>query len=97
MTIKQIKEELLDIRMFYREHDFYMAWIKKGIKSKVISLVDKYNNAMENAPVTLLRVYIGLYCEAKTQELLAEDMGYSIHQVNNWNVALLKYLQETLG
>ena len=96
MTVKEIKKNLLNIRMFYLDYDFYLSWRKKGINNRVFDLVEKYNRVMENAPVVLLRTFIGLYCEAKTQKMFAEDIGYSVHSVNNWNMELINYLQKNL-
>ena len=97
MTAKQVKEDLVNIRMYYRDFDFFQAWRKKGITNKVFETVDRYNAAMNKAPVALLRVYIGLYCEGQTQDEVACAFGYCMKQIGQWRIELIEYLTEALG
>lgn len=97
MTAQQVKEDLVNIRMYYRDFDFFQAWRKKGISNKVFETVDRYNNAMRNAPVALFRVYIGLYCEGQTRDEVACAYGYSLKQIGDWCTQLFQYLTEALG
>lgn len=93
MTKAQIKEDLMNIRMYYLDYEFYKGWEDRGVPCIGKELAEKYNIAVSRAPVSAFRVYMGLYCQAMTQEQLAEELGYCPHQIYVWNVQLLQYLQ----
>lgn len=96
MTIQQIKEDLLNVRMFYYEKEFYLRWVRRGFKTNLIKLVEKYDKAMEYAPAHLLRVYIGIYCESKTFAELEDEIGRCGRVIREWKNELFEYLRETL-
>lgn len=96
MTIQQIKEDLLNVRMFYYEKEFYLRWVRRGFKTNLIKLVEKYDKAMEYAPAHLLRVYIGIYCEWRTRAELADEMGLCERTIQVRKNELFEYLRETL-
>ncbi len=97
MTKAEIKGDLINIRMYYLDYDFFKNWEKRGVGSAVKATVDKYNRLMANAPLNLFRVYLGVYCQGQTQAEIADDLGYSEHQIYIWHNQLFQYLQNEMG
>ncbi len=93
LSIQQIREELREVRYYYSKQKVFNAMESAGIKNKSKVLADKYNKAMENAPMKLFDLYISLYVNNNTQLVVAEDLGYVVEYVRQLNRQLYIYLQ----
>ncbi len=97
LSIQQIREELREVRYYYSKQKMFESMEAAGIKNKSKQLADKYNKAMENAPIKLFDLYIALYIQNNTQLVVAEDLGYVIDYVRQLNRQLYIYLQGELA
>ena len=86
MTIREIREDLREIRYYYGMSDLFKIGEQTIAPQAVLDKVDKYNKVISKAPAKLYAVYIGLYVYNNTQVVLAEDWGYTneyVHRLNN--------------
>ena len=72
--------------------------INKETKGNNISeLVDKYNEAMKNAPTKLYGIYICLYVHGGTQESIANEMSYTPFYIYKLNNKLIEFLYKVFN
>ena len=77
MTIQEIRSDLRAIRYYYsKQKEFDKAAETVGA-SRVTEIVEKYNQAVTNAPLKLYEVYVGLYVHNNTQETVSFDWDRS--------------------
>ena len=96
MTIKEIRNDLLEIKYYYaRQSDLDVACKTIGVNS-VIDKVNKYTEAMKDATAYLIDIYVGLYVQGNTQMSLADEMELSVEYVRTQNRKLIQYLQAVL-
>ena len=95
MTIKQIKEQLKTIRLYYADKaDFDAAF--SVLPHKVITLAKEYAEIISDAPLDLYLIFYHLYVKGLTQEAAAEEMNYSAEYIRQKNKSLL-FLQQKLN
>ena len=88
MTIKEIKEDLKDIRYYYaHEKEFAKANTIVG-QNCIVEMVKRYNAAVAKAPARLYGIYLSLYVYDNTQIVVADDMEYSVAHVKRLNKQL---------
>lgn len=98
MTVKEIREDLREIRYYYGMSDLFKSGSKLIPPQAIVEKVERYNKAISTAPAKLYAVYVGLYVHNNTQALLAEDWGFTdeyIKQLNNKLCDFLKKYFET--
>jgi hypothetical protein len=98
MTVKEIREDLREIRYYYGMSDLFKAGSKLIPPQAIVDKVEKYNKAISTAPAKLYALYVGLYVHNNTQAVLAEDWGFTdeyIKQLNNKLCDFLKKYFET--
>ena len=86
MTIKEIREDLKEIRYYYGMSDLFKMGEQVVVPQAVLDKVERYSKAISTAPAKLYAVYVGLYVYNNTQVVLAEDWGYTneyVHRLNN--------------
>ncbi len=97
MTIKQIKEDLKDIRFYYsKQQDIEMANKLIG-RCEMQDKVERYNNAVCKAPAKLYSLYVALYINNNTQLVVALDWDYSPDYIRHLNDKLCVFLLKQLG
>ena len=95
MTIKQIKEQLKTIRLYYADKaDFDAAF--SVLPHKVITLAKEYAEIICDAPLDLYLIYYELYIKGLTQETAAADLNYCTEYIRQKNKKLLLFLQSKL-
>ena len=94
MTVKEIREDLREIRYYYGMSDLFKAGLKLVPPKAIVEKVEKYNKAVSNAPAKLYAVYIGLYVHNNTQAVLAEDWGYTDEYIKQLNNKLCEFLKK---
>lgn len=98
MTVKEIREDLREIRYYYGMSDLFKAGSKLIPPQAIVEKVERYNKAISTAPAKLYALYVGLYVHNNTQAVLAEDWGFTdeyIKQLNNKLCDFLKKYFET--
>lgn len=92
MTLQEIRKDLRAIRYYYsKQKEFEKAAETVGT-SKVVETVEKYNQAVTNAPLKLYEVYVGLYVHNNTQEALAFDRDCCTEYIRRLNKELCVFL-----
>ena len=94
MTIKEIREDLREIRYYYGMEDLFKSGSKLVPPQAIIDKVAKYNNAMTMASARLYALYIALYVNNNTQASLAEDWGYTVEYIKQLNNKLCEFLKK---
>lgn len=94
MNAKQIRNELKEIRYYYQRKDVFDKAFEEIDNTAIMSLVKKYNEAICSAPPKLFDVYVSLYINHLTQEVLSEQLDYSPDYVHKLNDKLIKFLQD---
>ena len=88
-SMKTIRQELKSVRYYYANREA----VKDVGENEVTKTVNCYNAAVQKAPATLYTIYIGLYVKNRTQEALAQEMGYSADHIYRQHRKLLRFLQ----
>ena len=91
-TIKTIREDLKEIRYYYSKQKDFDHASKMGIPSLVIEKVDRYNQAMKNAPIRLYDLYVTAYVNNNSLVTIADDWGLSDDYVKQLNRKLYDFL-----
>ncbi|NCB55855.1 MAG: hypothetical protein EOM49_13140 [Epsilonproteobacteria bacterium] len=92
-TIKQIREDLKDVRFYYSKKDKFDKAFENVAVNDILDKVDKYNDAVKTAHIRLYDVYIGLYVDNNTQAALAEGTGFTTDYVRQLNRELCEFFQ----
>lgn len=97
ITQEEIKNELKDIRFYYSKKTMFEAAFKETKGNNISELVDKYNEAMKNAPTKLYAIYICLYVHGGTQESIANEMSYTPFYIYKLNNKLIEFLYKVFN
>ena len=92
VTIKQIREDLKEIRYYYSKQKDFDKAAKYVVESSVTKKVIYYNEAIKYAPARLYDLYISLYTQNNSQAALAEDWGFCNVYIKQLNKQLCEYL-----
>lgn len=92
VTMQQIRNDLREIRYFYSKQKMFENASQCVVESSVVEKVNRYNQAIKNAPVRLYDLYISLYTQNNTQASLAYDWDYSNDYIKQLNKQLCEYL-----
>lgn len=88
-----IRKELKEVRYYYANREMFDQAAKDVGENEIIKTVNRYNAAVQKAPVKLYALYIGLYVGNRTQEALAQDMNFSPDYIYRQHRKLLRFLQ----
>lgn len=94
VTLTTIREDLKEIRYYYSRKDFFDKGFDNTGVNEIINKVKKYNIIATKAPPKLYDMYLSLYINYNTQELLADKLSYTPEYIQKLNKRLLKFLQE---
>lgn len=97
MTVKEIKEDLKEIRFYYANQDMFNRSAKVVSAEAILHIVDKYNNAIKNASGKLYLLYMSLYVYNNSQITLADDWGTTAEKICTYNQQLIDFLQKHLS
>lgn len=96
VTLKQIYKELKEIRYYYSKQKQFDDK-HNPVQSGVLSLVEKYHNAIKNAPARLYDLYISLYFYNRTQATVAYDWDFTDDYIKQLNKQLCEYFQQAFN
>ncbi len=96
MMLKEIRTDLTEIRYYYAHKKVFDEAICITGSNIIMDKVQRYNEAVSQAPLRQYEIYVGLYINNNTQEWLAEELGYTPEYIQMLNKQLLLYLQKTL-
>ena len=93
-TLEIIIKELGYIQNLYRNKDFIKEPAKVIYPKNFKQMLESYDVAVNEAPKKLVRIYIGLYIENKTQKQLASELDITEKYIQLLNRQLILFLQE---
>ncbi len=94
MTLKEVKEDLREIRYYYEHKKMFDRALETSMKTEVLKKVERYNAYIRTATAKLFGLYVALYVENNTQLVIATDWGVSEGYIRNLNRKLCDYLLE---
>lgn len=97
MTLKQIREDLQEIRYYYSHKEMFDSAISVTGGNTILEKVKRYNEASTKALLRLYEIYIELHVNDKTQERLADEKNYSAGYIQQLNKELLLFFQKVLA
>jgi len=92
VTIKQVRDDLRDIRYYYSKKDIFDSASVKIVQNEVVEKVKRYNEAISKAPPRLYDLYIALYTQNNTQAALSYEWDFSPDYIKELNLALCQFL-----
>lgn len=97
IDIHQIRGDLKEIRYYYYAlKDEFDRHRKTVFPVVATNIVNRYNNAIEKAPIRLFTLYVKLYLENNSQAVVAEDWDLCKKSIKLLNDKLVAFLQQTL-
>lgn len=97
LTKQQIREDLKDIRYYYSKQKLFDSASKTIVQSSVIEKVNRYNQAVKDAPARLYDLYISLYVQNNSQTAVAYDWNRSNDYIKLLNKLLCEHLLKALN
>lgn len=91
VTMQAIREDLRQIRYYYSKKKAFEDAAKYVIPSSVLEKVDRYNQAVKDAPPRLYDIYVALYVQNNTQAALAYEWDYCNDHIKRLNKQLCEY------
>ena len=96
ITVQKVRDDLKEVRYYYARKELFDEAFAKIGKNKVLSKVERYNQAVASAPPVLYDIYINLYVRNYTQEALSIEMNYTPEYIQMLNKRLVLFLVEEL-
>lgn len=96
MTIQAVRKDLNEIRYYFARKKRLDNVSELVGNNKVVDMVERYNVAMQNAPIRLYDLYTSLFVENNTQESLSNKWCYSREYITRLTKMLYQYLAATL-
>ena len=93
MTIKEIKNDLKEIRYYYALVESLKLGSKLIPPQDIIEKVERYNEIIKKAPVQFYALYVGLYVSNNTQSELAEKWKVGKDFIKKLNAKFCTYLE----
>ena len=91
VTMQAIREDLREIRYYYSKQKMFEDSSKYVVARSVLEKVNRYNEAVQNAPARLYDLYISLYVQNNTQAALAYDWDFCNDYIKRLNKQLCEY------
>lgn len=96
ITSAKIKEDLLEIRYYFTHKASFDKAVSLVGTNTITDKVNKYNRAVQSAPVRLYDLYVELYVNGNTQESTAVKMSFTPQYIQRLNKNLVQFLQGVL-
>ena len=96
-TLKQIRDDLKDIRFYYSKKDEFDKAFETITVNEIFDKVNRYNDAVREAHVRLYDLYLGLYVNNNTQFALAEELGFTPDYIRQLNRKLCEFFQKAFA
>lgn len=94
--VKQIKNDLKDIQYYYANKEAFDIGAKEIGSNYVITLAEKYNKIIRNAPPKLYDLYVRMYLMNKAQETVGIETNFSWQTIALNCKKLMSFLVEEL-
>lgn len=91
VTMQTIREDLREIRYYYSKQKLFEDSSKFVVAKSVLDKVNRYNQAVQNAPARLYDLYISLYVQNNTQAALAYEWDYCNDYIKRLNKQLCEF------
>jgi len=96
LTIQKIRDDLKEIRYYYSKQKMFDNASKTVVQSSVLNKVERYNQAVKDAPARLYDLYISLYVYNNSQATLAYDWDLAEVYIRELNKKLCEFLLKAL-
>lgn len=96
MSLKEIRNDLRDIRYFYSRKDLFDKSAAVVGTHAIFEKVEKYNAAILQAPPRLYDLYVSIYWLNNSQESFANKMGYSFVYISMLHTDLINFFKTHL-
>lgn len=96
MTVEQIKNDLKDIQYYYANKEAFDIGANEIGSNYIITLAEKYNKVIRNAPPRLYDLYVRMYLMNKTQETVGIETNFSWQTIALNCKKLMNFLVEEL-
>lgn len=93
MTIKEIKNDLKEIRYYYAMVESLKLGSKLIPPQHITEKVERYNEIIKKAPVQFYALYVALYVSNNTQTDLAEKWRVGKDYIKKLNTKLCNYIE----
>jgi len=97
ITTKQIRKDLSDIRYYYANQKEFDQASKSIVQSAIADKIERYNQAIKNAPIRLYRLYVSLYVQNNTHSAVAYEWDCCDGYIKLLSTKLNKFLLENLS
>ena len=97
ITIKEIKQDLKDIRYYYSRKKALDEGFKSVGYNAVVKKAETYNELIKLARPELFDLYVALYINNHTQDSWADNRCLARETINVMNKRLLQYFQKKLN
>ena len=95
--ISQIRNDLREIRYYYRHQELFEGADKIIGENRVVKLAKKYNGIMCKALPRLYDLYYQLYIVGLTQLSYARISAYALDSIQKLHTQLLIYLEREIN
>ena len=97
LTIQKVRDDLRDIRYYFSKQKLFDDVSKTVVRNSVRDTVERYNQAVKDAPARLFDLYISLYVHNNSQSALADDWNFSDAYIRLLNQKLCEFLLKALS
>lgn len=92
VTMQAIREDLKEIRYYYSKQKLFDSASKCVVESSVLEKVNRYNQAVKNAPARLYDLYISVYTQNNTLFAMTYEWDYCYDYIKQLNKQLCEFL-----
>ena len=95
MKLNDIRQELNQVKCYFRHKKEYDGYFEKGEMLYMRDLVQKYEREILKAPVNIYRVYIAIYHDGLTQEKAAEELDVTVRYIQKLQIKLFEFFKSS--
>lgn len=96
MTIEQVRKELRDVKLYYSRKELVEGACEDEFIRRIKANVQKYDLLILKASDNLYKVYKAMYLQGKNQEKSADELSYSVRNVQRLHNELLLFFANNL-
>ena len=93
---KIVREDLENIKYYSVRKYVLDSYLKAFGENNIVDLVEKYNKAMESAPIKLYHLYVLRYLKGCTQEDAANEIGFAVNSIQAMQNSLILWLRKNI-
>ena len=92
----EIKDDLENIKYYSIRKYLLDSYFKEFANNDISALTQKYNKAMESAPIKLYHLYVLRYLKDYTLEDVANEMGFTHTTIHSMHQSLIQWLSKNI-